>query len=68
MVARVVDFCARNRLLVLVGVLFGLAGSVWALGHLQLDAIPDLSDPQVIVFTAWPGAGPQEVESLAAHA
>ncbi len=62
MVARVVNFCARNRLLVLVGVLFGLAGSVWALGHLQLDAIPDLSDPQVIVFTEWSGRSPTLVE------
>jgi len=62
MVSRVIEFSARNRALVLLGVLAALAGSVWATRHLKLDAVPDLSDPQVIVFTEWMGRSPTLVE------
>jgi copper/silver efflux system protein len=62
MVERIIEFCARNRLLVLLGVGFATAGAVWSIQRVKLDAIPDLSDPQVIVFTEWMGRSPTLVE------
>jgi Cu(I)/Ag(I) efflux system membrane protein CusA/SilA len=62
MINRLIDVALRNRFLVVV-VYLGLAGwGWWALGRTPLDAIPDLSDNQVIVFTDWAGHSPQEVE------
>jgi copper/silver efflux system protein len=62
MINRLIDVALRNRFFVIV-VYLGLAGwGWWALGHTPIDAIPDLSDNQVIVFTDWPGHSPQEVE------
>jgi Cu(I)/Ag(I) efflux system membrane protein CusA/SilA len=62
MVERIIEFCARNRLLVLIGVGFALLGAVASIKRVKLDAIPDLSDPQVIVFTEWMGRSPTLVE------
>jgi copper/silver efflux system protein len=62
MVARIIEFCARNRLLVLLGVAAACAASAWSIRRVQLDAIPDLSDPQVIVYTEWMGRSPTLVE------
>jgi Cu(I)/Ag(I) efflux system membrane protein CusA/SilA len=62
MVARIIEFCARNRLLVLVGVAAALAGSIASIRAVKLDAIPDLSDPQVIVYAEWMGRSPTLVE------
>ncbi len=62
MVERIIEFCARNRFLVLFGVAFALVVAVWSIRHVKLDAIPDLSDPQVIVFTEWMGRSPTLVE------
>ncbi|MGE4053371.1 MAG: CusA/CzcA family heavy metal efflux RND transporter [Vicinamibacterales bacterium] len=62
MINRLIDAAIRNRFIVLV-IYLGLAGwGWWALGATPIDAIPDLSDNQVIVFTDWPGHSPQEVE------
>src|SRR5688572_11512102 len=62
MINRLIDVALRNRFLV-IAVYLGLAGwGWWALGHTPIDAIPDLSDNQVIVFTDWAGHSPQEVE------
>ena len=62
MVARIIEFCARNRLVVLLCVAFALAGSVWSIRYGKLDAIPDLTDTQVIIFTEWMGRSPTLVE------
>ncbi len=62
MVERIIEFCAKNRLLVLLGVAFATAGAVWSIQRIKLDAIPDLSDPQVILFTEWMGRSPTLVE------
>ncbi|MFO0584450.1 MAG: efflux RND transporter permease subunit [Anaeromyxobacter sp.] len=62
MVSRIIEFSAKNRALVLLGVLASLAGSVWSARHLKLDAVPDLSDPQVIVYSEWMGRSPTLVE------
>ena len=62
MVEKIVEFCAKNRLLVLLGVAFALAGAAFSIQRIKLDAIPDLSEPQVIVFTEWAGHAPREIE------
>ncbi|HTA19225.1 MAG TPA: efflux RND transporter permease subunit, partial [Polyangia bacterium] len=62
MVERIIEFCARHRALVLVVVAFAVIGSTVAMRHAKLDAIPDLSDPQVIVFSEWIGRSPTLVE------
>src|SRR5437667_5309299 len=59
---RVIEASARNPFLVLILTLFGIAGAIWALAQTALDAIPDLSDVQVIVFTQWEGRSPDLVE------
>ena len=58
MIAKLIAWSARNVLLVLIASLFAVAGGLYALAHLPLDAIPDLSDTQVIVYTevSRPGA------------
>src|SRR4051794_2347968 len=62
MINKIIEFSMRNRWLVLA-VYVGLAAwGYWALLHTPIDAIPDLSENQVIVFTDWPGRSPQEVE------
>jgi Cu(I)/Ag(I) efflux system membrane protein CusA/SilA len=62
MIHRLIEICLRNRGLVVV-LYLGLAlWGYWALLRTPIDAIPDLSDNQVIVFTDWPGRSPQEVE------
>jgi Cu(I)/Ag(I) efflux system membrane protein CusA/SilA len=61
-ITRIVEACARNRLIVLLGVAFATLGAIWAIRRVKLDAIPDLSDPQVIVFTEWMGRSPTLVE------
>src|SRR6187397_2997374 len=62
MINRLLELSLRNRVVVVVAYL-GLAGwGYWALSATPIDAIPDLSDNQVIVFTDWSGHGPQEVE------
>src|ERR671919_419915 len=62
MINRLLDVALRNRFIV-IALYLGLAGwGWWALGATPIDAIPDLSDNQVIVFTDWPGHSPQEVE------
>jgi Cu(I)/Ag(I) efflux system membrane protein CusA/SilA len=53
MVERVIEFSAKNRFLVLVLTAAVLVGAVWSVRHVPLDAIPDLSDTQVIVFSRW---------------
>ena len=62
MIGRIIEFCARRWLLVLAVVLVVLIGSLVAVRHAKLDAIPDLSDPQVIVFSEWMGRSPTLVE------
>ena len=62
MVEKIIEFCARNRLLVLIGVGFALLASLVSIKRMKLDAIPDLSDPQVIVFTEWMGRSPTLIE------
>jgi Cu(I)/Ag(I) efflux system membrane protein CusA/SilA len=62
MIAKLITWSAHNIMLVLIASLFAVAGGLYALRHLPLDAVPDLSDTQVIVYTEDPGQAPQVVE------
>jgi Cu(I)/Ag(I) efflux system membrane protein CusA/SilA len=62
MIHRLIEFSLRNRGLIVVIYLGLAAAGYWALVRTPIDAIPDLSDNQVIVFTDWSGRSPQEVE------
>lgn len=62
MIAQLIGWSARNLVLVFVGTIFAVAAGLYALKTLPLDAIPDLSDVQVIVYTNYPGQAPQVVE------
>ena len=62
MIARLIEYCATHRGLVFTATVFAVAGAFLAIRRMPLDAIPDLSDPQVIVFTEWMGRSPDLVE------
>jgi copper/silver efflux system protein len=62
MIGRLIAWSARNLVLVTFGAGFAAAAGIYALVHLPLDAIPDLSDTQVIVYTEYPGQAPQVIE------
>src|SRR5512136_2454374 len=62
MLARLIDWSLRNVFLVLLATAFAIAVGIYAVIRTPVDAIPDLSDVQVIVFTEFPGQGPQVVE------
>jgi copper/silver efflux system protein len=62
MINWLIDVSLRNRVLVIAAFLLFGGWGYWALLTTPIDAIPDLSDNQVIVFTDWPGRSPQEVE------
>ena len=62
MLARVIEVCARNRFLVFTAVLLLTFAGIWSLRHVPLDALPDISDVQVIVHTNWMGQPPDVIE------
>jgi Cu(I)/Ag(I) efflux system membrane protein CusA/SilA len=63
MIARLIRWSIANRLLILIATLMATAWGVWALHRTPVDAIPDLSDVQVIIRTSYPGQAPQIVEN-----
>ncbi len=62
MIERIIEASARNKFLVVIFAIFGVAAGVYGLLKVPLDAIPDLSDVQVIVYTDWEGRSPDLVE------
>src|SRR5262252_8799661 len=62
MIHWLIDAALRHRFLIVAGFLLIAGWGYWALRTVPIDAIPDLSDNQVIVFTDWPGRSPQEIE------
>jgi copper/silver efflux system protein len=62
MIERIIGASARNLMLVLIGTAFVVVVGIYAVLHTSLDALPDLSDTQVIVYTEYPGQAPQVVE------
>lgn len=57
-----IDWCARNRFLVFTGTLVLLLAGLWTMRRIPLDALPDISDVQVIIHTAWNGEPPNIIE------
>ncbi|HEX4264788.1 MAG TPA: efflux RND transporter permease subunit [Verrucomicrobiae bacterium] len=62
MLQRIIDFSLKNKFVVLLATLALVLGGVYALRHIPLDAIPDLSDTQVIIYTEWQGQAPNIVQ------
>ena len=62
MINRWIDWCARNRFLVFTGTFLLVLAGVWSMQHIQLDALPDISDVEVIIHTRWPGEPPNIIE------
>ena len=62
MIDRIIDFSIQNKFLVMLATFFLTVAGVYAVIHTPLDAIPDLSDVQVIILTEYPGQAPQVVE------
>ncbi|MGH9455340.1 MAG: efflux RND transporter permease subunit, partial [Terriglobia bacterium] len=62
MINRWIDWCARNRFLVFTGTLLLVLAGVWSMQHIPLDALPDISDVEVIIYTPWAGEPPNIIE------
>ncbi len=62
MIAKIIEYSARNKFFVFLVIFFALAWGYWALKNSPLDAIPDLSDTQVIIYTEWAGRSPDLIE------
>ena len=62
MISRVIEWCAHNRFLVFTGVLLLTLTGIWSMGHIPLDALPDISDVEVIIHTNWEGEPPSIIE------
>ncbi len=67
MIAALIRWAVGNRFLVLMASLFLVAAGVWSLARTPLDALPDLSDTQVIIRTPYPGKAPQVVEDAVTY-
>ena len=62
MISRWIDWCARNRFLVFTGTLMLVLAGIWAMRRIPLDALPDISDVEVIIHTEWSGEPPNLIE------
>lgn len=62
MIESLIEWSSKNRFFVFLGTAFAVVWAIWSLSNIPLDAIPDLSDVQVIVFTEWSGRSPDLVE------
>src|SRR2546427_254510 len=61
-ISRWIDWCAQNRFLVFMGTVLLVLTGIWALRHIPLDALPDISDVEVIIHTPWAGQPPSLIE------
>src|SRR5437763_7574500 len=61
-IAWVIEWCAHNRFLVFTGTFLLVVAGIWSMGHIPLDALPDISDVQVIIHTNWEGEPPSIIE------
>jgi Cu(I)/Ag(I) efflux system membrane protein CusA/SilA len=62
MIERIIEFSCRNKFLVILCFVAVVGGGIWVVQRTPVDAIPDLSENQVIVFTDWMGRSPKEIE------
>src|SRR5258706_1471491 len=61
-ISRWINWCAQNRFLVFMGTILLVLTGIWALRHIPLDALPDISDVEVIIHTPWAGQPPSLIE------
>jgi Cu(I)/Ag(I) efflux system membrane protein CusA/SilA len=61
-ISRWIDWCAQNRFLVFMGTILLVFAGIWSLRHIPLDALPDISDVEVIIHTPWAGQPPSLIE------
>ncbi len=62
MIHKIIEWSIHNRFMVILSTVFVISGGILAMVNTPLDAIPDLSDVQVIIYTEYPGQAPQVVE------
>ncbi|RKX28279.1 MAG: CusA/CzcA family heavy metal efflux RND transporter, partial [Verrucomicrobia bacterium] len=62
MLSRIIEWSLKNQVFVVIALIFAVLAGVWAVSETRLDAIPDLSDVQVIIYTEYPGQAPQVIE------
>ena len=62
MIAKIIELSARNKFIIFLMMFFLMAWGYWALKNTPLDALPDLSDTQVIIYTEWAGRSPDLIE------
>ncbi|MGH9733778.1 MAG: hypothetical protein ACRD8A_04210, partial [Candidatus Acidiferrales bacterium] len=62
MIARLIQWCTRNVFLVFTATVLLVAAGVWAMRQIPLDALPDISDVEVIIYTPWAGEPPNIIE------
>ncbi len=62
MIARILRWCAANRFLVFTGTLLAIAAGIWSMMHIPIDALPDISDVEVVIHTRWAGQPPTLIE------
>ena len=67
MINWLIDWCARNRFLVFTGTVLLVATGIWSINRIPLDALPDISDVQVIIHTNWDGAPPDIIEDQVSY-
>ena len=62
MISRIIAWCARNPFLVFTGAILLVVAGMWSMQRVPLDALPDISDVQVIIHTPWAGEPPNVIE------
>src|SRR5512136_1068533 len=62
MIAKIIEYSARNKFVIFLIIFFAIAWGYWAVKNTPLDALPDLSDTQVIIYTEWSGRSPDLIE------
>jgi Cu(I)/Ag(I) efflux system membrane protein CusA/SilA len=62
MLSKIIEWSLKNQFFMLIALIFVVLGGIWAIKQTRLDAIPDLSDVQVIIYTEYSGQGPRVVE------
>ena len=67
MIAKLIEWSLKNQVMVVIATLLAVMGGIWSVRTIQVDAIPDLSDVQVIVYTEYPGQAPQVVEDQVSY-
>lgn len=67
MISRIIDWCSRNPFLVFTGAILLTIAGVWSMRRVPLDALPDISDVQVIIHTEWAGEPPNVIEDQVSY-